>query len=194
MARPRTFDEDVALQQALETFWRRGYGATSIEDLVAGTGLSRASLYATFGDKHQLFLRALRRYQRQGCETLTALTADADGPALDQIRAVLELTVDLVRADEHQRGCFLVNTTTELAPHDAEAQAVVGENQRFLETLLTTILQRGQASGEVRTSSAPRAQARFLISVLNGMRVMAKADPDPRPLRDVVDTTLRALT
>lgn len=193
MARPRAFDETVALQKALDTFWHRGYGATSVEDLVAGTGLNRASLYATFGDKHQLFMRALRYYQQQSCRILTALTADANAPALYQIRQILELTLGLALADEQQKGCFMVNTTTELAPHDAEAQAVVGQNQQFLETLLTTILSRGQQRGEVRATATPRAQAHLLISILNGMRVMARANPDPQPLHDVVSTALLAL-
>ena len=192
MARPRAFDEAAALQKALGTFWRRGYGATSIEDLVEDTGLNRASLYATFGDKHTLFVRALRHYHQQGCQTLTALADDPAQSALDQLRQILELTAGIA-GDDEQKGCFLVNATTELASHDADVQAVIGENQAFLELLLTTILERGQARGEVGTTTTPLAQARFLVSILSGMRVMAKADPNPELLRDVVRTTLLAL-
>ena len=193
MARPRAFDEAAALQKALDTFWLRGYGATSMEDLVAGTGLSRASLYATFGDKHQLFMRALGEYQQQLRQTLTDLTADASVPALYHLRQLLELNANAALADPRQRGCFLVNSTTELVPHDAEAQALVAENQQFLESLLTAVLTRAQQRGEVRSTASPQAQARFLISVLTGMRVLAKASPDPQVLRDVVSTTLLAL-
>lgn len=186
MARPRAFDEAEALQKALETFWHRGYGATSMEDLVAGTGLNRASLYATFGDKHQLFMRALRHYQQQSSQALLALTADADAPALDQLRQLLELTVQ-------EKGCFLVNAITELVPHDAEAEALAAQDQQFLETVLTAVLRRGQQRGEVRATASPLAQARLLISVLSGMRVMVKANPDPQALRDVASTALLAL-
>ncbi|AMJ65127.1 TetR/AcrR family transcriptional regulator [Hymenobacter sp. PAMC 26628] len=193
MARPRAFDEATALQKALETFWYRGYSATSVEDLVAGTGLSRASLYATFGDKHALFLRALGQYQQQAFHTLTALAADPAVPAAEHVRQVLELTAGLCQADAGQRGCFMVNTITELVPHDPEVQALAAEYQHFLETLLATVLRRGQQRGEVRRTAAPQAQARLLVSVLNGMRVMAKADADPQLLRDVVDTALLAL-
>lgn len=193
MARPRAFDEATALQKALETFWHRGYSATSMEDLVAGTGLSRASLYATFGDKHALFVRALREYQQQAYQTLTALAADPTVPALGHVRQVLELTAGLCRADAGQRGCFMVNTTTELVPHDPEVQALAAHYQQFLETLLAAILHRGQQRGEVRSTAAPQAQARLLVSVLNGMRVMAKANADPQLLRDVTETALLAL-
>lgn len=193
MARPRAFDEVTALQKALETFWLRGYSATSMEDLVAGTGLNRASLYATFGDKHQLFMRALRQYERRTYEHLTALTADAAVPALDHVRHVLELTLDLCLADAQQQGCFMVNATTELLPHDSEAQTVASQYQQFLETLLTTLLARAQAQGAVRRTATPQAQARLLVSVLNGMRVLAKAHTDPQQLRDVVDTAMLAL-
>lgn len=193
MARPRAFDEAVALQKALDTFWHRGYGATSMEELVAGTGLSRASLYATFGDKHQLFMRALGYYQQQQRQALTDLTADPNIPALYHLRQILELNANTALADARQRGCFLVNATTELLPHDADAQVLVADNQQFLEALLTSILTRAQQRGEVRSTASPQAQARFLLSVLTGMRVLAKASSDPQLLRDVVSTTLLAL-
>ncbi len=193
MARPRAFDEAAALQKALDTFWSRGYGATSMEDLVANMGLSRASLYATFGDKHRLFLRALGQYQQRIRQDLTALTADPAVSALDHLRQVLELTARTAQADEQQRGCFLVNSTTELLPYDADAQALVDQNQQFMETLLTALLSRGQQQGEVSATAAPQAQARFLVSILTGMRVMAKANSDPKLLHDVVSTTLLAL-
>ena len=194
MARPRAFDEAVALQKALDTFWHRGYGATSMEDLVAGTGLNRASIYATFGDKHQLFMRALAQYQQQVRDDLTALTADSDQAALGLIRQVLELTETTALADAEKKGCFLINSTTEMVPHDADAQVLVDENQQFLEALFTTIIARGQQRGEVRSSATPQAQARFLISVVTGMRVLAKSSSDPQLLRDIVDTTLLALS
>ncbi|WP_223654142.1 TetR/AcrR family transcriptional regulator [Hymenobacter psoromatis] len=193
MARPRAFDEAVALQKALDTFWHRGYSATSMEDLVAGTGLNRASLYATFGDKHQLFMRALRQYQQQAYQNLTALTADPDVPALDHVRQILALTAGLCFADEQQKGCFMVNTITELVPYDAEAHAVASQYQQFFETLLTTILSRGQQRGEVRPTAPPQAQARLLLSVLNGLRVLSKANSDPQLLQDVLNTALLAL-
>ena len=186
MARPRAFDEATVLQKALDTFWHRGYGATSLEDLVAGTGLNRASLYATFGDKHALFMRALRHYQQQSCRVLTALTADPDAPVLDQLRAILALTV-------HPKGCFLVNAIAELVPHDADTQALAAQDQQFLETLLTALLRRGQQRGEVRRTAPPQAQARLLISVLTGLRVVAKANPDPQLPRDVASAALLAL-
>ena len=193
MARTRAFEEAEVLQKALDTFWQRGYSATSVEDLVAGTGLNRASLYATFGDKHQLFIRALGHYQQHYCQTLTALTADPGAGPLAHLRQILEQTLALALADDQQRGCFLVNTTAELAPHDAEAQALVRQNQQFLENLLTTLLRQGQDGGEITRRAAPQAQARLLASILSGMRVLAKANPDPQQLRDVVDTALLAL-
>ena len=186
MARPRAFEEGEALQKALETFWHRGYSATSMEDLVAGTGLNRASLYATFGDKHALFMRALHHYQQQSSQALLALTADAAAPALDQLRQLLELTV-------LEKGCFLVNAITELVPHDADAAALAAQDQQLLETVLTPVLHRGQQRGEIRATATPLAQARLLISVLSGMRVMVKANPDPQALRDVASAALLAL-
>lgn len=193
MARPKAFDEAAALQKALDTFWHQGYHATSVQDLVANMGINRASLYDTFGDKHQLFLRALGQYQQQSCQGLRQLTADTQVAALVLIRRVLELMISQALADDQQKGCFVVNTTTELASHDPAAKALVCQNQAFLEELLTGILHRGQERGEVRRTAVPQAQARLLISILNGLRVMAKANPDPQILRDVVNTALLTL-
>lgn len=193
MARPRAFDEATALQKARDTFWQRGYAGTSVDDLVASTGLNRASLYATFGDKHQLYLRALDQYQAQTRQDLLAVTADLSQPALYHLRQILELTARHARTDELRRGCFLVNSTTELLPHDPDTQALVTDNHQFLEALLVGVLTRGQQRGEVRSTATPLAQARFLMSVLNGMLVMAKATPDPQAIQDIANTTLLAL-
>ena len=193
MARSKTFDEAEALQKALDTFWHRGYHATSMQDLVDTMGINRASLYDTFGDKHQLFMRALHQYQQQSSQGLHELTANAEVAAPVRIRHILDLMASQALADDQRRGCFMVNVTTELAPHDAEAQALVCQNQQFLEELLTDMLRHGQERGEVRSTATPQAQARLLISVLNGMRVMAKANPDPQILRDVVNTVMLAL-
>jgi len=193
MARPRAFDEDTALQQALQLFWGRGYAGTSMEDLVAGTGLNRASLYATFGDKHQLYLRALGQYQAARQQEIVALTADATQPALYQLRQLLELPVRHTQASADRRGCFLVNAATERLPHDPDTQQLISAHQQFLEETLTAVLTRGQLRGEVRSNAAPQAQARFLVGVLNGAYVLAKASTDSQLLRDVGNTALLAL-
>lgn len=193
MARSKAFDEAEALQKALDTFWHQGYHATSMQNLVANMGINRASLYDTFGDKHQLFMRALQQYQQQSCQGLRELTANEQVAAPVLIRRILELMITQALADNQRKGCFLVNVTTELAPHDPQAQALVCGNQQFLEDLLTDMLHRGQERGEVRSTATPQAQARLLISVLNGMRVMAKTNPDPQILRDVINTVMLAL-
>ena len=193
MARPRAFDEATVLQQALDLFWERGYAGTSMEDLVARTGLNRASLYATFGDKHQLFLRALGQYQAHRQQELQAVTADATQPALYHLRQLLELTARHVRTDARRRGSLLVNAATELLPHDPDTQALLTNHYNFLEELLTQVLTRGQQRGEIRSTASPQAQARFLVCVLNGLLVLAKSGPDAQAVQDVVNTALLAL-
>lgn len=194
MARPKAFDEEAALCKALDTFWLRGYAATSMQELVERMGINRFSLYATFGDKHQLYVRTLRHYQQQRSQRLLALVAASAGqPAPARVRQVLELVLPPSPADTAPSGCFLVNATTERLPHDADTAALVGQSQQFLETLLTEILTQGQALGETSRAATPQAQAQLLISVLNGMRIMAQANPDPQVLHNVVETVLLAL-
>ena len=194
MARPKAFDEEAALQKALDTFWFRGYAATSMQELVERMGINRFSLYAAFGDKHQLYVRALGHYQQQSQQRLLALAAASAGqPAPARLRQVLELMLPPNPAAAAPRGCFLVNATTERLPHDADTTALVRQNQQFLETLLTEILTQGQARGETSRAAIPLAQAQLLISILNGMRVMAQASAEPQALRNVVETALLAL-
>ena len=118
MARPREFDVDEALQRALEVFWQQGFAATSMQDLVAAMGIQKASLYATFGDKHTLYTTALRRYQQETLDELTEHLAKAASP----LAAITEFVDEVVEhtARDGRRGCLCVNANTELAPHDAE--------------------------------------------------------------------------
>ncbi|WP_223653049.1 TetR/AcrR family transcriptional regulator [Hymenobacter psoromatis] len=194
MARPKAFDEEAALQKALDTFWLRGYAATSMQELVERMGINRFSLYATFGDKHQLYVRTLRHYQQQNSQRLLALAiANAGQPAPVRVRQMLELMLLPDPASPAPNCCFLVNATTERLPHDADIAALVRQNQQFLETLLTEILAQGQVRGETGRAATPLAQAQLLISVLNGMRIMAQANPDSQVLRNVVETVLLGL-
>ena len=117
MARPRNFDEQDVLRKAINLFWRQGYKATSMEDLVQGLGISRASLYDTFGDKHQLYLRALGEYDKESNEVATTLLG-IERPAPEAVRALLESAMASSTGADRQWGCFMVNSLIELAPHD----------------------------------------------------------------------------
>jgi TetR/AcrR family transcriptional repressor of nem operon len=192
----------------MELFWEQGYEATSVDDLVARLGIGRGSLYAAFGSKHALYLRALDRYR---CEHMAGALAALDDPG-GSLRPTLRRFFDALvaealgspprgdasrgtvpRREGRPRGCFMVNATTERAACDAEVAARVRENAAAMEATLERAIQRGQARGEVAAGKDARALARFLVMAVQGLRVAGAATPNRAALRDMVRLTLAAL-
>src|SRR6202023_2269994 len=124
MARPREFDVDIALDRAMEVFWSKGYEATSLDDLCEVTGLSRSSLYATFGSKRNLLLRSVDRYVEQRTPRIAAVLAQPL-PIRDAFAALLREFIDQIVAGPGRRGCFLGNCAAELPRGDRTALARV---------------------------------------------------------------------
>jgi TetR/AcrR family transcriptional regulator, transcriptional repressor for nem operon len=193
VARTKEFDPDAALQSALELFWRRGYEATSMADLVEHLGIGRASLYATFGNKHDLYLKALARYEESGLSVIVRELSQP-GPALPAVRAVVRRYA-AEAADERLRlnGCLITNTAAELAPHDPAAARRVERNWDHLETLLHSALVRAQSQGELPAGRDPLALARALLVLMQGLRVVGKASADPARVRDAAEQALALL-
>jgi len=190
MARTKEFDPDAALQAALELFWERGYEATSMADLVEHLGVARASLYATYGNKHDLYLAALDRY-REACDPVLLDELSQPGPALPAVRAVIERFAREAASEERRlRGCFLTNTAVELAPHDPRSARIVEHGWQQMESNLTSALTRARAQGELDADRDPRAIARFLLVLMQGIRVIGKAGPDSGRLRDATTQAL----
>jgi TetR/AcrR family transcriptional regulator, transcriptional repressor for nem operon len=192
VARTKEFDPDAALRAALELFWERGYEATSMVDLVERMGVARASIYATFGGKRELYLKALDRYGELVDPGLLAGLSQP-GPALPAVRALVERYAREAAGEEGRRGCFLVNTAVELAPHDPLVARRVQANWDFLETALTSALMRAQAQGELAEDKDPRGLGRFLLVLMQGLRVMGKAATEPERLRDAAAQALALL-
>ncbi|MCX5152164.1 TetR/AcrR family transcriptional regulator [Streptomyces sp. NBC_00320] len=191
MARPRTFDEEAILDRAMILFWRKGYEATAMSDLVEELGLGRGSIYAAFGDKHQLFIRALGRYLDHQTRLLgTAL--DDKSPALPQLRDVLGR---LLAADaaSGNAGCFSVNSIAELLPRDEEVAQLARRNLRCAEEAFTAQLERAARDGELAPTVTPPQGARLLLNLVQGLQIMRKVDPDPARAADCLDSTFALL-
>ena len=188
MARTKEFDPDVVLRAAMDLFWRRGYEATSMQDLVDHLGIGRGSLYATFGSKHELYLLALDRYaEESGDRALEVLSQP--GPVLPAVRSFLRGF--LYESLTDQKGCLVTNTAIECA-HDRPIARRVESNWDGLETAIAGALVRARSQGELAAGKDPRALARFLVTLVQGLKVMAKV-PDERRMRDAVDQALSLL-
>jgi TetR/AcrR family transcriptional repressor of nem operon len=192
VARTKEFDPDAALQAALQLFWRRGYEATSMSDLVEHLGIGRASIYATFGNKHELYLKALDRYgESKDPQLLEDLSQP--GAALPAVRAVVRRFAAEATSVRRTSGCFVTNTAAELAGRDRDACRRVETSWSYLETVLHSALVRAQAQGELPAARDPRALARLFVVVMQGIRVVGKASPDPARVHDAAEQALTLL-
>jgi TetR/AcrR family transcriptional repressor of nem operon len=192
MARTKDFDEDEVLTKAVHLFWRKGYNGTSMQDLVDGLGISRSSLYDTYGDKHTLFIKALESYRESVTNKMCDIVANAVS-AKEAVRQLLEMTTrDLVGDLEH-KGCFMTNTAIEVAPHDKEVSDMICQNEQQIESAFTKAIEKGQNSGEISCTQDARALACFILNNVKGMRVSAKSTTDKRIFDDIIKLTLSVL-
>ncbi|MET3501626.1 TetR/AcrR family transcriptional repressor of nem operon [Mucilaginibacter sp. SG538B] len=192
MARSKDFDEAEVLSKAVCIFWHKGYNGTSMQDLVDGLGISRSSLYDTFGDKHALYIKALDSYQKAGGNQMCDIINNS-ASAKEAIQKLLELTMRDLLNDEQRKGCFMVNAEIELASLDAEVKNVVCRNEQQFENAILSAIKKGQASGEIRNSQDSLALARFIMNAVRGMQVSAKATADKAFFDDIIKTTLSVL-
>ncbi|MFD4372100.1 TetR/AcrR family transcriptional regulator [Streptomyces sp. NPDC058486] len=193
MARTKEFDPEAALQAALDLFWARGYEATSMADLVEHLGIGRASIYATFGNKHELYLKALDRYLEARDPGLVE-ELSAPGPALPAVRALVRrFAAEAATEGERLTGCFVTNSAAELAPRDPVVARRVELSWEQIETLLYAALTRARAQGELPAGRDPRTLSRMLLVLLQGIRVVGKASTDPARVRDAAEEALRLL-
>ncbi|MFD5466796.1 TetR/AcrR family transcriptional regulator [Kitasatospora sp. NPDC127059] len=192
MGRPKEFDPDEAVERAMGVFWRKGYAATTPQNLVDGIGIGRGSLYNTFGSKRALFERALKRYRDSQAEWLEALL-DHPGSAKDRLRGALEALIELDLGDPDRRGCMAVNTAAELATSDAGARDAARRMFARTESALRATVEEGQRAGEIAVGRDAAAVAAWLLATVIGMRVLAKTAEDATQLRRVVDAAIGSL-
>lgn len=191
MARTKEFDRDAVLDKAMRLFWRQGYEATSLRDLLAAMAIGRQSMYDTFGDKHALYLAAVDRYCATVGHSLFAPLREP-GPVRPAIRQVFAEVVT-GSLDTVCPGCLMVNATTELAPADREIARRAEANLWGAEAVFREAIARGQEIGEISRSHDPGAMALYLFNALQGLRVTAKSTPDRDVLERIVDVTLSVL-
>jgi TetR/AcrR family transcriptional regulator, transcriptional repressor for nem operon len=192
MPRPRNFDEATALDAAMECFWRRGYEATSLRDLTESMGLSAPSLYNAFGNKEELYARALDRYLDRTTRDRLRRLEETCRP-LEAIRRFFAEIIEHSVKDRLRKGCFLVNSALEVAPHDSACRAVVIEQFDAIEAFFKRRLVSAQAEGTVSAKIDVADFARLLVGVLLGIRVLARAKPDRATLEGIVRPALRLL-
>ncbi len=192
MGRPREFDEDCVLDAVMETFWQHGYEGTSTQNLVDATGLGRGSLYAAYSNKDGLFEQALRRYRlrsRANIERLEAFESPLAG-----IRDLMQRTIE-EDISGGRRGCLVTNSAIEMAHRDPRIAALVAENFHIMAAGLRAAIENAQSAGEIPSHRDPEASALFLLTTIQGLRVIGRTTPPDRRemLFTVVEQALTSL-
>lgn len=187
MPRKKEFDVETVLDKAMHAFWKRGYEATSLNDLLDCMQIQRASLYNAFGDKRSLFLDTLRRYDLIHHRFPLAKRMKTASPR----QAIMTLFQDRVTGEQDKvsrYGCFLVNTALELSPHDPEVAEIVGTAIDYMEKcFFRRLIEKGRAIAEIPKSVRPTATARALTSLFIGMVVLARSHPEKAMLQSIAN-------
>jgi TetR/AcrR family transcriptional repressor of nem operon len=192
MPRPRAFDEKAAINAAIQCFWHRGYEATSVRDLAASMGICGTSLYNAFGGKRALFEQALERYLDDTMrERIKRLESTLEPKAA--ARAFIEEIVARSLTDRGRRGCFLINSALEVAPHDRELGAAIAARLSEIESFFRRCLIKARTAGDLPAGRDPDDLARLLLGVVLGIRVLARSKPDRQLLEGVARPALALL-
>lgn len=192
IGRPLEFDPEQALDAAMHAFWRGGYEATSLQDLLTAMGLSKSSFYQAFGSKQRLFERCLRRYW----ENVAASMLENSNQAASGRQYIAELlysVADGACSGEKPRGCLVMNTANEFGQGDPLVAAWVAEGVGRFTAVFKATLQRAQQEGGIAADKDLDALAHYLVSSLTGLKTMVKAGAGEKTVRDIAQSILRAL-
>lgn len=188
--RPRAFDPDVALDIALRIFWEKGYEGTSMADLTEGMGINKPSLYAAFGNKENLFRKALERYQ-EGSAGFIAEAVSAP-TAREVVQQFLTNAAKALTNPDGPRGCLVVQSALSCGDAATPVKQTLISCRKDYEARLAERFKRARAAGDLPESLKPADLARYVATVHQGMAVQAAGGATRKELQGVVDTVLKA--
>src|ERR1700730_8605847 len=173
--RPRQYDPERALAEAAEGFWKRGYAATSLDDLVAATGMNRPSLYAAFGDKRDIYLETLARYREHSRAIGVEILAD-DPPLRVFLKRFYQAAIDLYLAGgDEARGCYSISTAPAQATTDPAVREFLAATIGNTDAFVAKQIAKAHARGEVASEANPEALAQLGTAALHTIAVRARA-------------------
>jgi TetR/AcrR family transcriptional regulator, transcriptional repressor for nem operon len=191
MSRRKEFDPDVALQVAVNVFWRLGYERTSLEVLMKEMGISKQSLYDTFGDKRSIFFQAMRQYRKSTNDSLRAVFAD-EKPVRVGLQKIFRSMIVETR-EQHEQGCLLMSANLSRDLKDAEITKFLRANQREVERIFKDAFTRARIRGEIAQEKEPAALAKFFVATIQGMRALARLNHDRKELEHISRIAMSSL-
>lgn len=192
MARPAEFDRDEVLERAMNQFWKTGYSATSVTDLVNATNLKPGSLYGAFNNKRDLFLSSLELYAQRSLKRISYTFEQHESP-IQGIETFFTLLCLDLEADEMGKSCLLVNSLLELSNEDDEIRALASEYLDAIEKCFVNALQQAQDLGEIDKEAELTHLAPFLMTSIWGLRVLSSKQPNKKTYQAVINNVLRVL-
>jgi TetR/AcrR family transcriptional repressor of nem operon len=192
MPRVKLFDEKEVLTRAMNLFWKQGYSATSVQDLVSYLGINRASLYDTFGDKEKLFKKSFELYRKQSIDKICELFQNQSN-VKEGFSVLFNNAVNESLLDKDRKGCFAVNNTTELVPNNESCLEILSSNRRNFENIFYEYLKMGQKKGQLVECKDLKSLASFLFVIYNGILVVSKIQTNKKELTDSVNLALSLL-
>lgn len=170
--RPREFDPDETLSKIMQLFWEHGYDATGLSDIIAATGLGKASLYAAFGNKQSMYLKALAHYESLMVNAGVSILRAPDVAPVDRIVAFLSAPITAVQTHSDRRGCFLCNASADRASLDSDTAALVRNGyDKMRRAIAYTLMQEFPDMPTAKIN----IQSELVLTVYSGMRVMARS-------------------
>jgi TetR/AcrR family transcriptional regulator, transcriptional repressor for nem operon len=192
MARNREFDEQKVIETAVNLFWNKGYNAVSTQDLIDAFGISRSSMYGAYKDKRSLFILALQNYRQTASQSMIAILNNHVS-FIETITLLLNQIIKENITDNQTRGCFIVNTAIELAPHDQEILKIIQENRENIIVALSQAIRKGIENKELSNKNNPEALANYFYNLINGLRVDAKVTQAKKDYQETINLALKAL-
>jgi TetR/AcrR family transcriptional repressor of nem operon len=192
VGRPLAYSPDKVLDAAMRLFWRQGYEATSVQDLMESMQLSKSSLYQAFGNKKQLFLRCIERYHRITMSEMQARLARCR-TGRDFISDTLYQVVSLDNEPAKPRGCLVTNTATEFFKLDSAIAISVRKALSDYQSVFMAAAVKGQADGSIRKDWDPDVLSQYLVTSMSGLRTMDKAGIERSVLRQTVAAITEAV-
>lgn len=189
--RPKDFDEAAVLDKAVDIFWRQGYEATSLEQLLEAMNIGKGSMYHNFGNKREVFKLALNRFMHNFSGWFVSEISKATDP-IDFIRDFFR-SIPQQHGNDHKKGCFLGNTVAELACIDPGLEKLAVEHLAKIEQTFYVYIKNAQANGKIKSKEDARLLARHLINLWNGLNITRRMYQQPKDLLPLVNLQLKIL-
>jgi TetR/AcrR family transcriptional regulator, transcriptional repressor for nem operon len=192
MPKVKLFNEELALTSAKDVFWQKGFSATSMQDLVDAMQISRQSLYDTYGNKEELFLKCLNQYQQNAaCAASSFLTYKVS--LKETLANFFFYYIDDIVSDKTHKGCFMLNTLVELVPENKDAKKVIFKNYDELESAFMKLFLDAKNHSDLHSTFTAEELATHFITSLHGLRLVGKVKKDKAHLLKLVDMAMLVL-